>query len=193
MLVAQKLFVYIFGFSCSPNVSALLHQRDVFLNVHHSISVYRNQRDALFIQFIENQRPLHVSSITCSSSGGASKTAFGILRAYNVSWLWHGCSFIATGFPGHPMFRHYYTNLMFCWPCTTVYQHTETNVMHFSFSLLRIKGLYMFRALLAHPQEALHEQRLVYCMRVMSRLQWNCNRTKVNWHYTHPVYQVPFV
>jgi retron-type reverse transcriptase len=28
-------------------------------------------------------------------------------------------------------------------------------MMHFSFNLLRIKGLYMFRALLAHPQEAL--------------------------------------
>jgi hypothetical protein len=28
--------------------------------------------------------------------------------------------------------------------------------MHFLFHLLRIKGLYMFRALLAHPQEALH-------------------------------------
>jgi hypothetical protein len=32
------------------------------------------------------------------------------------------------------------------------YQHhySKTNVMHFLFSLLRIKGLYMFRALLAH-------------------------------------------
>jgi hypothetical protein len=27
--------------------------------------------------------------------------------------------------------------------------------MHFLFSLLRIKGLYVFRELLAHPQEAL--------------------------------------
>jgi hypothetical protein len=34
-------------------------------------------------------------------------------------------------------------------------QHNETNVMHFSFNLLRIKGLYMFRALLAHPQDKL--------------------------------------
>jgi hypothetical protein len=33
-----------------------------------------------------------------------------------------------------------------------VHQYTETNVMHFLFSLLRIKGLYMFRALLAHLQ-----------------------------------------
>jgi hypothetical protein len=34
-------------------------------------------------------------------------------------------------------------------------RYSETNVMHFLFSLLRIKGLYMFRALLAHPQEVL--------------------------------------
>jgi hypothetical protein len=40
--------------------------------------------------------------------------------------------------------------------------------MHFLFSLLRIKGLHMFRALLAHPQKALHKRHLVYCVRVMS-------------------------
>jgi hypothetical protein len=50
------------------------------LAVHHSESVSLNQRDALFIQFIENQVPLHISSITCSSSGFAAQTAFGILR-----------------------------------------------------------------------------------------------------------------
>jgi hypothetical protein len=60
------------------------------------------------------------------------------------------------------------SNLMFSWPCITVYQHSETNVMHFSFNVLRIKGLYMFRALLAHPQEVLHKRHLVYCVRVMS-------------------------
>jgi hypothetical protein len=49
-----------------------------------------------------------------------------------------------------------------------VYQYSETNVMHFLFSLLRIKGLYMFRALLAHPQKAPHKQHLVYCVSVMS-------------------------
>jgi hypothetical protein len=43
-------------------------------------------------KIIENQGPLHVSNITCSSSGGATQTALGLLRAYNVSWLWHGCS-----------------------------------------------------------------------------------------------------
>jgi hypothetical protein len=36
--------------------------------------------------------------------------------------------------------------------------------MHFLFSLLRIKGLYMFRALVAHPQEVLHKRHLVYCV-----------------------------
>jgi hypothetical protein len=44
------------------------------------------------------------------------------------------------------------------------YQHKETNVMHFMFSLLRIRGLYMFRGLLAHRQEALHNRHLVYCV-----------------------------
>jgi hypothetical protein len=47
-------------------------------------------------------------------------------------------------------------------------QYSETNVMHFLFNLLRIKGLYMFRAILAHPQEMLHKRNLVYCVRVMS-------------------------
>jgi hypothetical protein len=47
-------------------------------------------------------------------------------------------------------------------------QYNETNVMHFLFNLLRINGLYMFRALLAHPQEAPHKRHLVYCVRVVS-------------------------
>jgi hypothetical protein len=50
----------------------------------------------------------------------------------------------------------------------TTNQYSETNVMHFLFNLLRIKGLYMFRALLAHPQEELHKPHLVYYARVMS-------------------------
>jgi hypothetical protein len=57
---------------------------------------------------------------------------------------------------------------MFCRPCIIVYQYNETNVMHFSLNLLRIKGLYMFRVLLAHPQEALNKRYLVYCVRLMS-------------------------
>jgi hypothetical protein len=46
-------------------------------------------------------------------------------------------------------------------------QYSETNVMHFLFNLLRIKGLYMFRALLDDLQEALHKRNLVYCLHVM--------------------------
>jgi hypothetical protein len=37
-------------------------------------------------------------------------------------------------------------DLMFCWPFS-LHQYRETNVMHFLFNLLRIKDLYMFRAL----------------------------------------------
>jgi hypothetical protein len=42
----------------------------------------------------------------------------------------------------------------------------ETNVTHFSFILLGINGLYIFRALLTHPQDSLHKRYLVYCMRM---------------------------
>jgi hypothetical protein len=45
----------------------------------------------------------------------------------------------------------------------TVYQYSETNVMHVLFNLLRIKGIYMFRALLAHPQEAVHKRHGILC------------------------------
>jgi hypothetical protein len=45
---------------------------------------------------------------------------------------------------------------------------SETNVMHFLFNLLRIKVLYMIRVLLAHPQEAINKQHLIYSVRVMS-------------------------
>jgi hypothetical protein len=48
------------------------------------------------------------------------------------------------------------------------YQYSETNVMHFIVSLLRIKGLYVFRVFHAHPQEALHKRYLVYCVHVTS-------------------------
>jgi hypothetical protein len=47
-------------------------------------------------------------------------------------------------------------------------QYCETNVMHFVLSLLRIKSLYMFRALRVHPQDSLHKRQLVDCVRVMS-------------------------
>jgi hypothetical protein len=51
--------------------------------------------------------------------------------------------------------------------------------MQFSFSLLRIKSVYMFRALLAHTQEELHKWHLVYCLRVMidgcATIVMNCN------------------
>jgi hypothetical protein len=40
--------------------------------------------------------------------------------------------------------------------------YSKTNATHFLFHLLKIKGRYMFRALLAHPQEALHKRHLVY-------------------------------
>jgi hypothetical protein len=72
------------------------------------------------------------------------------------------CAFFSSQLPTTPIY------LIFCWPYIIVYQYNETNVMQFLFSLLRIKGLYMFRALLAHIQEALQKLHLEYCVRVMS-------------------------
>jgi hypothetical protein len=68
----------------------------------------------------------------------------------------------------------------------SVYQYSRTNVIHFLFSLLRINGLYMFQALLAHLQEALHKRNFVYCVRVISV---GCTRIGV----FHAIYQMPFV
>jgi hypothetical protein len=53
----------------------------------------------------------------------------------------------------------------------TAFQYSETNVMHFLFNLLRIKVLYMFRALLAHPQEALGILRACYVSWLHQMLQ----------------------
>jgi hypothetical protein len=69
--------------------------------------------------------------------------------------------------------------------------------MHFAFILLRIKGLYMFQALLAYPQEALHKRHLVYWVRIMletCRGSWfskNWMKSASRWfHYTEVRYSV---
>jgi hypothetical protein len=54
--------------------------------------------------------------------------------------------------------------------------------MHFLFSLLRIKGLYMFRALLAYPDEALHKRPLVYLVRV-SDISSTPTLVATNWQH----------
>jgi hypothetical protein len=69
-------------------------------------------------------------------------------------------------------------------------QHSETNVMQFLLNVLRIKGLDMFRALLAHPQEALYKRHLVYCIRVMSvgcYRDWSGTGVRHQFHSNHDV------
>jgi hypothetical protein len=63
--------------------------------------------------------------------------------------------------------------------------------MKFLFSLLKIKGLYTFRALLTHLQESLHKRHLVFY--VLPGLEWNCTSSTPtlvagNWHNTHTQY-----
>jgi hypothetical protein len=84
--------------------------------------------------------------------------------------------------PSHALFLYLPVNLKFCY--SLAYQYSETNVMPFLFNLLRIKGLYMLRALLAHTQEALNKRHLVYCVRIMSV---GCTRIVVD-----AIYQVSF-
>jgi hypothetical protein len=80
--------------------------------------------------------------------------------------------------------------LMFCWPRITVYQESETNVIHFLIILLRIKSFYIFRALLTHPQEALGTLRACY---VIWLHQFHSNLGAANWHNTHAIHEVAFV
>jgi hypothetical protein len=60
-------------------------------------SVKRNQRETIFIQFIKNKVPPYVSSITRSSSRDATQTAFCILLAYYVNWLYQDSQLAAPG------------------------------------------------------------------------------------------------
>jgi hypothetical protein len=94
-------YIFICGLPCCFKFfSTLTHTQStifkliVLLTVHHSKSVQWNQSEALFIQFIENQGPLQVLSITWSSTGVTALTAIDTLRAY-VSWPCHDYSFTA--------------------------------------------------------------------------------------------------
>jgi hypothetical protein len=82
-----------------------------------------------------------------------------------------------------------------CCHCSLVviHQYSEANVLHFSFSLLTIKGLYMFPALLAHPQETLHKRHSVYCVRVsaMARFQFLPQPTDITRNIPNGVCEAP--
>jgi hypothetical protein len=68
------------------------------------------------MHFSFSQRPLCVSSITCSSSGSAPQPAFCVLGTYNISWLWHGCSVIANVPQPADIIRTQYTKCRLCAP-----------------------------------------------------------------------------
>jgi hypothetical protein len=61
-----------------------------------------------------------------------------------------------------------------------IYRYSETSVMHVLLNLLTIKCLYMFRALMGHPQEVLHIRHLVYCVSVC-QLAARTQYTKCRW------------
>jgi hypothetical protein len=49
------------------------------MNIKFENLLRKQYNGALSFQFIENQGPVHVLNITCSSSGGSTQMAFGIL------------------------------------------------------------------------------------------------------------------
>jgi hypothetical protein len=70
---------------------------------------------------------------------------------------------------------HYY--LLFCWPCIIVYEYSETNVMHFLFSLIRIKGITHIRSLPTKPTD-----QQPYLNK--NTHQFHLNPGAANWHNT---------
>jgi hypothetical protein len=73
--------------------------------------------------------------------------------------------------------------------CIIVYQYSETIATHSPLNLLSIKSLYIFRALLAHPQEALYRRRYiggawhiayVLCQLAAPGLEWTFNPGAAN-------------
>jgi hypothetical protein len=103
---------------------------------------------------------LHTPSVPSLDVHGASVNSRQSM--YNV---WYTRYF--TSLQYHPQFKY------FTWTIRAAHKftaslHSETTMTHFLLNLLRIKVLYVFRALVAHLQEALQIRPLVYCVRVMS-------------------------
>jgi hypothetical protein len=105
-IIGVHVFV---GFSCIFLLRILIIKGLTARRLYKSFGVKGlNQRDSLFIQFIENQGPLHVSSITCLHY--VQQT----LRAYNVIWLWHDCSEKATVPEPTDIISTQYTKVLLC-------------------------------------------------------------------------------
>jgi hypothetical protein len=66
------------------------------------------------------------------------------------------------------------------------YRYNKTNMMHFSFNVSRINGLNMFRALLAHRQEALTQMAFGILRAYNASAVAGCS-------FTHTIYQTTFV
>jgi hypothetical protein len=107
---------------------------EVFTTLEFLVAVYSNvtlsSGATAFRISSPNVLPTEKPTFFASSKPSlSSRKGRCLIKLFVVSWYTTEC---------------YNTNLMFCWPCIIEYQYNETNVMHFSFSLLRIKSLYMF-------------------------------------------------
>jgi hypothetical protein len=67
-------------------------------------------------------------------------------------------AFCSDTMAGHGIFGFQRFERFWCLICRPLkLDRPHLNVIHFSFNLLRVNALYMFRALLAYPQESLHK------------------------------------
>jgi hypothetical protein len=77
----------VFKYADRPTACSVRHQR------HFTDSEVSQYSKPNVMQFIKILEPPHVSSITCSPSGGPAQATLGVLRACYVSWLhqdWRG-------------------------------------------------------------------------------------------------------
>jgi hypothetical protein len=147
-----------------PRLTGHLHTVKPATKLQFISAAVSVQTERLFRKFFSITSPLRVSVIVFHND-----SSFTAMKMYKIPYNLFSCHC-----PVNDSFQSKYNKFpklskfisMFCWPCIIVYHYNETNVMHFSFNLLRIKSLYMFRALRAHPHDALHKRHLVYCARI---------------------------
>jgi hypothetical protein len=126
--------------------------------------------------------PTEKTQSSCPGSGDLNRSRKGLKNKYKRLLQVKSPVFLKTIFCRNPLTNSQHgdqylslTDLMFSFPWIAVYQFKENNLMPFSFNLLRIKGPYMFQALLAHPQEALNKRNFLCCVLIMSAKLQPCH------------------
>jgi hypothetical protein len=76
-----------------------MNTNTLYVRVYITVYQYNETKVMpLLLNFFKNLGPIHVSSITCSSTASAAQTALSVLRACYVSWLLPGLEWNAVLF-----------------------------------------------------------------------------------------------